>query len=117
MVLVEEAHDILGPVGHVLSNQEGVVTTRVHLEGDNLGSHSISSPLSIFEISKDVVFTNEECGRYAGVVLKRDKRSDFLFTNVERCVVFRSPELESVLNQVLSVVQQTLERSGASRMS
>ena len=112
VVLVEEGHDGVSEVSHVLAHQEGQMTSFDLLVVNDVLFDLIASPACINKIGEDIVNTREHsngdvcfCG-----ILDRDEISGPVLMLIEEADVVVSVLLEASLLQVLGVVLDGLQR-------
>ena len=107
MVLLEQIHHGV-EVGHVLANHESEMTSMDLLVMDNIVANLVPGPLGIGGVGQDVLDTCEDSDGDSVDVLERDQVCRPLLVGVDQiCVVVRE-DLESILLQVLRVVQNGL---------
>jgi len=109
LVLLENAHNSRGPVGHVFGYHESEVTTLDLFIVEHRFANRVSGPMSVSGISELITYSFKH-GNGDLDVLNRDEISFPVLADVKVLVVVRSPDLESVFSHVLSVEQQCLDR-------
>ena len=112
MVLLEQVHHSV-EVAHVLADHKGQVTGMDLLVMDNIVADLVASPLSIRGVRQNVLDSREDSHGDRVDVLERNQVSLALAADDIRIVV--SEDLEAVLLQVLSVVEDGLY-AGAVRL-
>ena len=108
MVLLEKIHHGI-EVAHVFANHESEVTGMDLLVMHDVVTDLVTSPLSVSGVGKDVLNTGEHGDRHSADVLQWDQISVLLLIVLEDVCVVVSENLETVLAQVLSIVQNGLD--------
>merc|ERR1712166_191825 len=102
LVLLEDAHHTLGPVGHVLGYHEGQMATLDLLVVDDRLADGVSGPSGVDGISELVSFAFKH-GDGDFDVFNRNQISFPVLADVKVLVVVGGPHLKSVFSHVLGV--------------
>ena len=110
LVLLEQAHDSLSEVGHVLADHEGEMASQDFLVVNDVVTDLVASPLAVFQVSQNVGSAREHRNWDSLDVLERDQvRLPLLFA-MDQVGVVVCPNLEAVFLDILSVVQDRFDR-------
>lgn len=108
MVLLEQVHDAFTEVGHILADHEGEMASIDLLVVDDVVADCVAGPARISEVSQNVLSAGEHGNRDASDVLEGNEVRRPMRENSG---VVIGPDLETILFQVLGVVQNRLDRS------
>jgi len=107
--VVQQAHDIVSPVRHVLAHKESHVVGLELLVPDDVGVEHVTSPSCVNHVAEHVVDTCVHGDGHTSGVLKREQVSSAGLVVVEEALVVVSVHLEAGLSLVLSVVQNIFQ--------
>ena len=109
VILLEKVHDTSGEIGHVLADHEGQMAGLNLFVVDDVVSNLIASPTRVSKISKRVFSSCEHSDGHISDI--RELIQGSLSLSSDDISVVISENLEAILFQVLSVMQDGLDRS------
>ena len=107
LVLLEQAHDRLGEVGHIFADHESEMAGKDFFVMNDVVADLVTSPLAVGQVSQNVSSAREH-SNWDLDVLKRDQVSLTLLFAMDQVGVVVCPDLEAVFLDVLCVVQDRL---------